>query len=196
MKHQRLWGQAGVLALALIAAPTGALGQVGQDDIGEVGAFVGGTFGAGAHVAGGGSAGVAVSHHGMLVFETWFTPLGSHTIQPWPERSLVQRSRLWDFSLDAHIRIPVKKRWEPYAIVGSGLLWNQIRTQTVNANGITVIQGFSQFDGVFHTGGGVRYFIGRNWGIRPEIKAIITQHTFTRISIGVFYVTSAEPEWP
>ena len=196
MRHQALWGQAAALAIVLTATAPGASGQAGQTGIGELGAFLGGTFGAGTHVAGGGSAGIAVSHHGMLLFETSFTPLGNHTIQPWPERSAVQWSRLWDFALDAHIRIPVKVRWEPYAIVGSGLLWNTIRTQTVDSDGVAVIRGFSQFNGVFHTGGGVRYFIGRNWGIRPEIKAIITQHTYTRVSIGIFYVTPAEPEWP
>lgn len=196
MKHQRLYGPGAALAMVLFAAPSGALGQAGQTGIGEFDAFVGGTFGAGAHVAGGGSAGVAISHHGLLMFETSFTPLGNHTIQSWPAQSLVQRSRLWDFALDMNIRIPVKNRWEPYAIVGSGLLWNTIRTQTVNPYGAAVITGYSQFNGVFHTGGGLRYFIGHNWGIRPEVKAIITQHTYTRVSIGIFYVTPAEPEWP
>ena len=171
-----------------------AFGQSGYTDAGELSIFGGGSFGAGTHGAVGGAAGVAISRYGMLLLETSYMPLGSHTIQPWPPQGTVARSHLWDIALDAHIRIPVKDRWEPYAILGTGLLWNTVRQQSLDSTGAAIIHNYDQFNGAFHTGGGVRYFIGKSWGVRPEIKAIITRHTYTQASIGIFYVTNGE--WP
>jgi outer membrane protein with beta-barrel domain len=191
MQNWPAWAAAGIVLAAFVSAPA-AVAQSGETDIGEVGAFTGGAFGGGAHGAAGGSAGTAFSRHGMLLFETSFMPLGNNTIQEWPARSTVVRSYLWDFAIDSHIRIPVRERWAPYAIVGTGLLWNTVRQQTLNLQGSPVIYNFNQFSGVFHTGGGVRYYLGRNWGIRPEVKVIVTRQTYTRLSLGVFYVTSGE----
>jgi hypothetical protein len=176
----------------LVFRPAGAFAQAGETDIGEVSAFVGGSFGAGAHGVVGGGAGTAFSKHGMLLFETSFMPLGNNTIQDWPARSSVLRSRLWDFAIDSNIRIPIRERWAPYAIVGTGLLWDLVRQQALTAQGSPVIYNFNQFNGVFHTGAGVRYYVGKNWGIRPEVKVIVTRQTYTRLSIGIFYVTSGE----
>ena len=40
----------------------------------------------------------------------------------------------------------------------------------------------------------MRYYIGKDWGIRPEVKASITSRNFTTISVGVFYNFSED--WP
>jgi hypothetical protein len=176
-------------------AITGAFAQAGQTDVGEISGFGGFTLGTGGtHAAVGGGAGIAVSRYGMMLFETSFMPLGHSTIQGWPAQSAVTRSHLWDFALDSHIRVPIKDRWEPYVILGTGILWNVVRQQAVNANGAAVTYNLDQFNGVFHTGAGLRYYVGRSWGIRPEVKVIVTQRTYTRLSIGIFYVTP--PEWP
>jgi len=39
-----------------------------------------------------------------------------------------------------------------------------------------------------------RKSVGANGGIRPELKAIVTKHTYTGASIGVFYVVPSD--WP
>jgi hypothetical protein len=192
-RQQFAWPAARIMTALLLAVP-GLMAQAEDADRGELSVFTGGTFGAGSHGAVGGSAGAAITRYGMLLLEGAYMPLGDHTIQPWPAESTVQRSHLWDIALDTHIRIPVKERWEPYAILGTGILWNTVEQGTVNQQGAATIHKFDQFNGAFHTGGGVRFFIGKNWGIRPEVKAIVTRQTYTRVSVGIFYVTSGQ--WP
>jgi Outer membrane protein beta-barrel domain len=189
-----LLGATRILWFVLLSASRYAMAQAGYTDAGELSIFGGGSFGAGTHGAVGGSAGAALARYGMLLLGTSYMPLGGHTIQSWPPQSTVQSSHLWDIAVDVHIRIPVKDRWEPYAIIGTGLLWDKVRQQSVDPTGASVNHNYDQFNGAFHTGGGVRYFIGRAWGIRPEIKAIITKQTYTQVSIGIFYVTSGQ--WP
>lgn len=189
------WCASGILLAvpwALGLPPASA--QSGDRETGEVAAYGSVGFGAGTQPAVGGSAGVAFSRYGMVLIDASFMPLGKYTIQPWPARSTVQRSFLYDFAMDFHIRIPVKDRWEPYAIAGAGVLWNPLKQNSVDSSGVAVINSYSQCNGAFHTGAGLRYFIGKNWGIRPEVKVIVSKATYTRISMGFFYVTP--PDWP
>ena len=176
-----------------------AFGQSGESEQGEVSAragvaWGGGTSSMGTQPAVAGSAGVAFSRYGMILLDVSFIPLGQHTIQGWPVRSSVNRSYLLDFGVDFHIRIPIKDRVAPYAIVGTGLLWDMVRQSTVTAAGSSIVNHYSQFNGALHTGGGVRYYIGELWGIRPEIKVIVSKQIYTNISCGVFYNLPAG--WP
>lgn len=189
-RKQFAWTAARILPVVFLTAPAGLIAQAGHHEDGELSIFGGGVFGAGSHGAVGGSAGAAITRWGMLLLEGSYMPLGQHTIQPWPAESTVLRSHLWDIAVDLHLRIPVNERWEPYAILGTGLLWDTLRQQTTDARGTPLTRNYDQFNGVFHTGGGVRYFIGKNWGIRPEVKAIVTRQTYTRMSVGIFYVTT------
>src|SRR5581483_6477378 len=98
------------------------------------------------------------------------------------------------FGADVHIRIPIKEHWAPYAILGTGGLWNTVRQHTVDSNGFTILKAYDQFNGALHTGGGVRYYVGQNWGIRPEVKVIVSKQVYTLFTVGIFYVTP--PDWP
>lgn len=178
----------------LLAAPLAAFAQAGETDAGEVAALGGGTFGIGAQPAVAGSAGTSFSRHGMALLETTYMPMGNYTIQSWPDRSTVKRSYVFDFGFDIHIRIPVGKRWEPYGIAGAGLLWNIVRQNDVDAHGVQVVRQWDQFNGALHTGAGVRYYIGENWGIRPQFKVIVSKQVYSQLMVGVFYVTP--PDWP
>ncbi|MCX6630180.1 MAG: hypothetical protein NTW28_21390, partial [Candidatus Solibacter sp.] len=60
--------------------------------------------------------------------------------------------------------------------------------------GIAVVSHYSDFDFGFHTGAGLRYYVRENWGIRPELKVIVSKQTYTRLSVGIFYVLPAG--WP
>ena len=117
-----------------------------------------------------------------------FSPVGRQTIQPWPAPDTVNRSYLLDFGFDVHLRVPLKKRWEPYGIIGTGLLWNLVRQQIVSPEGVSTARGYNQFNGVLHTGGGLRYYVNERWGLRPEVKVIVSKQVYTSVSIGVFYV--------
>jgi hypothetical protein len=183
-----------LIAAICLCSPPILLAQSNDTDGGEVAAFAGGVFGLGTHGTVGGSAGAAISRYALALFEGSYTPLGSNTIQPWPEKSTVARSHLTDFDVCFHIRVPLKERWAPYGILGVGLLWNGLRQESLDSHGYQVSYHWNQFNAGFLTGAGVRYFVGENWGIRPEFKVIISKQTFTQVSMGVFYVVPSN--WP
>ena len=185
---------AGILVAVLwLCWPTSILAQPSEDS-GEVAAFSGGTFGIGSHPSFGGSAGANISRYALGLFEASYTPLGSYTIQPWPPRSTVARSHLTDFNFSVHIRIPVRSKWSPYGIAGAGLLWDALRQEIVDSNGTSISRHYDQFNFGFHTGVGLRYYVGETWGIRPEFKVIVSKQIYTRASIGIFYVVPSN--WP
>lgn len=174
------------LVLTFICAflPALLLAQADETDLGEVAAFGGGSFGAGSHPFVGGSSGFAFSRHGMALIEAEYMPMGSDTLCRRPDVKSPQNSHLLDFGLSFHIRIPVRERWAPYGILGGGLAFNSYRA-ILGTQGALI--GIQDFKGEFHTGGGVRYYIGEYWGIRPEFKVIVSDRVFARLSVGVFY---------
>jgi hypothetical protein len=182
-----------VLAGVWWIAPPDAFAQ-SETDVGEVAALGGGSLGTGANPVVMGSAGIAFSRYGMALFDLSFMPLGQHTIQPWPARSTVTRSYLYDFGVDFHVRVPVGERWAPYGIVGTGLLWNIIHQDTVDSYGLALGKRFYQFNGALHTGGGVRYYVRKGWGIRSEVRVVVSKEVYTQLLAGIFYVTPST--WP
>jgi hypothetical protein len=191
--HRFAWHLAGLTLSAFWwVAPSIGSAQGTDPEYGELAALGGGAFGIGAQPAVTGGAGIAFSRYGMGLLETSFMPMGQRTIGSLPSRSPVIRSYLYDFALNFHVRIPVGERWEPYGILGTGLLWNPIRQQTFNSQGVSIVKHYDQFGGAFHTGGGLRYHIAPNWGIRPEVKVIVGKQTYAQVMLGIFYVTPAE----
>jgi hypothetical protein len=138
----------------------------------------------------GGSTGLAFSRYAIGLIETAFTPMGEDTLRNRTAQS-PQNSRLFDFNASFHIRVPVRERWAPYAILGGGLLFNSFR-------GISGPEGLlvavDDFNFGFHTGGGVRYYVRPDWGLRPEFKVIVSDRTYTRFTVGIFYNLPAG--WP
>jgi hypothetical protein len=181
-----------VLAAALCAlVPAVLLAQPGETEMGETAAFGGGSFGLGVHPVVGGSTGLAFSRYGMALIEASFIPMGQDTLRPQQPGATQQTSHLFDFNVSFHIRIPVRERWAPYAILGSGLLFNSFVSIIGPERGYLAIDNFN-FG--FHTGGGVRYYIRPDWGIRPELRVIVSNRTYTRMTVGIFY--NLPPGWP
>jgi len=196
IRASAVWTFAGVL---LAFPPSWANAQAGGDDHGEVSAQGGVTFGGGSPGIGAqptvtAASGAAFSRYGMVLIGATYMPLGNHTIQNWPSPDTINRSHLMDFGVDFHIRIPVRDKWEPYFIAGGGVLWNFLQAESVNSAGARVVKQYDQVNGAFHTGGGVRYYVGEQWGIRPEVKVIVSKQIYTSISMGVFY--SLPAGWP
>ena len=186
------WTRAGTFAAFVCAfTPAILLGQSGQANAGEVSVFTGGSFGLGAHPTVGGSTGFSFSRHGMALIEAVFTPMGQDTLRPTPSMVSQQDSRLFDFNLSFHIKAPVGERWVPYAILGGGLLWNPYRYTTTGSQGWS---DSSEVNFGFHTGGGVRYYVRQDWGIRPECKIIVSTRTHARLTVGFFYHLPSD--WP
>jgi hypothetical protein len=184
---------------ALIAVPVFLLlpalsfGQAGESDTGEVATFVGGTYGSGAHFNVGGSSGIAFSRYGLGLLEVSYSSLGQDTLRD-HNSPPTSTSRLFDINGSFHIRVPFKERWEPYGIVGSGFLWNSFFPAITRPDGISGVEHYHKVAFAFHTGGGVRYYIGEGWGIRPEVKVIVSTHTYVRASVGIF--TKLPWGWP
>ena len=184
---------AAILLLAGICfTPHLAIAQ-GETDVGEVAALGGATFGIGTRPSISANAGYAFSKYGMALVSATFMTMGQHTIQPWPVRSSVDGSYVYDFGTDFHIRVPIGERWAPYGIAGAGLLWNVVRQSTID-HGVQTFHHYNQFNGALHTGGGVRFYLGKDWGLRPEMKVIVSKQVYTQFMFGFFYVTP--PNWP
>jgi hypothetical protein len=178
---------AAVFCALMPAAPAA---QSSDADAGEVAVFGGGSFGLGAHPVVGGSTGVGFARNAMALFEVAFTPMGQATLRRPPAGVAQQDSRLFDFNLSFHIRVPVRERWAPYAILGGGLLWNPY----YYVSGAQGLLSSGEVNFGFHTGGGLRYYIRPDLGIRPECKVIVSTRTHTRFTVGVFY--NLPTDWP
>ena len=191
-RGRRLWFAAAFLC---VVSPATALAQSGDKDVGEVLGFGGGAFGVGSHGVVGGSSGIAFSRNGMALVEAAYMPMGNNVLRPRSDYVSPRDSHLFDFNLSFHIRIPVKEKFAPYAILGGGLLWNTYSALPVAAVGNPGLYvGADDFRFGFHTGGGFRYYVKENWGIRPEFKVIVSSQTYSRFTIGIFY--NVPPLWP
>jgi len=154
----------------------------------EMAGFGGGIFGLGTHPTFGVSSGLAFSRYALGLLEVSYAPSGSDTLLPRADKQSPQNGHLFDFNTSFHIRIPVRERWAPYAIVGGGLLLNSYQAITGSQGALMKINDY-KFG--FHTGGGLRYYVRDNWGIRPEFRVTVGSRTYTRLSVGVFYVLSS-----
>jgi hypothetical protein len=167
------------------------------DGEGEVTMSGGGTFGlGGAHPAVGASSGTPFSPHAIGLLEAAFTPLGDETLRR-RTGARAERSRLFDFNFSVHVQPFVRRRWVPYGILGAGLLFDafgavptrppQDELGEPQPQPPAFVLAVDEFNFGFHTGGGVRYYIREDWGIRPELKVIVSNRTYTRFTIGIFY---------
>jgi Outer membrane protein beta-barrel domain len=181
------------IACWMLVSPALMSAQFNDGD-GEVAAFGGGTFGlGGAHPAVGASSGISFSRYGIALIEAAFSPLGDETLRR-RTGARVESSRLFDFNFSVHVQVPVRRRWAPYGIVGAALLYDAFRAVPTGAPqdepGQTppaAVFAVDEFNFGFQTGGGARYYIGEDWGIRPEFKVIVSNRTYTRFTIGIFY---------
>ncbi len=161
--------------------------QTGDPESAEVAAYVGGLFGLGAHPYVGASAGLAAGRHVICVGDISWAPLGGYTIRTRPASQMIQESRLYDFNFSAHVQIPINKKFAPYAILGPSVLWNNFTTTTVASSGQGVRVSDNNVNFGFHTGAGARYYVRNDWGIRPEVRVVISNKTYVVASLGFFY---------
>jgi hypothetical protein len=180
-----------VFTALLVGCAPALWAQSDETDVGEVALHAGGSFGAGTHYSVGGSSGFAFNRKGMAFLEATYTEMGKDILWRRPDVQSPQGSRLFEFMTSVHIRIPVKDRLAPYVIVGGGLFYNSFHAY---AGPQGALIGIDDFKFGVQSGGGVRYYIGDNWGIRPEFKVIVSSRTYTRMTIGVFY--NLRTFWP
>ncbi len=139
----------------------------------------------GSHGTVGSGAGVLFAKYGAYFIDVGYTSLGTGTVRH--DYQTVRQSRLYDFAILGHVRIPVSSKIEPYAIVGAGAFYNTFQVPAPAPYPPGSWTGKSSVNFAFHTGGGVRYYIHQDWGIRPELKVSISGQTYVGFSIGFFY---------
>jgi opacity protein-like surface antigen len=168
--------------------PLSAQAQYAESEPGELSVFAGTTMNTGVHPYVGATAGLDFGKYAIGLFDVAFTHLGSDTLRQ-PVASDVKDSHLYDFNYSVHIRYPIKEKWAPYAILGPSVLWNSYSYGLSTSNGAKVYRGRDDVNFGWHTGGGFRYNVNDSWGIRPEVKVIITTRTYVVFSLGVFFKT-------
>jgi opacity protein-like surface antigen len=143
--------------------------------------------GIGTHVAVGGSVGGALNERVLLYGEFLYIPLGSSTVNVLGvNRSVSARA----FNFDGGLQYQFRKYGSmvPYAGVGLGLLHSSASIpNSFSFQGLNFSTGGSSNDFYANLGGGVRYYVTEQWGVRPEFTIFAGPNTFVRIGAGVFY---------
>jgi opacity protein-like surface antigen len=174
-------------ALLAVALAGGLSAQEGDSDIGEVSAYTGIAFGAlGTHFTAGGSIGVSLDRYTVVLLEGSYVNLGEDTLVPRPGFA-ARSSGLGDFDIALHVRVPVRKRWEPYFLFAPAELYNayQLASLQPGAN-LVYVKGQNDWKFAFQTGPGLRYYLFEKWGVRAEYRYTISTRNFSRLLFGVF----------
>lgn len=144
--------------------------------IGEVSGFAGlvSAYDAytGNHFNVGGTVGANAGRFVHLFGEVNYMPIGS-----WSSGSYNYDSKITNFGGGIQIRIPVHDKIEPYGLITFGLA--QFRDKytytSYNYSGYTYTSQTEtdtsiETNGYFGLGGGARIFIGKKWGVKPEVR--------------------------
>jgi len=181
---------AGVCRAGLILATfcTGLWAQVGDhyDEDGEFSIYTGIAAGPLAtHPTVGGSAGVFFSKYAGILIDSSFVPLGSNTLVRHPNAT--RTSRLFDNNVTTHIQIPINRRWAPYGLLGAAIIYNTYQIQRLGPLGELNFHGVSDVKFGAEVGGGTRYYIREDWGVRGEFRYTVSTQNFARVVFGIFY---------
>jgi opacity protein-like surface antigen len=160
--------------------------------VGEVGSYTGVSMGAlGGHPVVGGTTGI-VTKWAVGQIDASYMPVGSRTLRHWTDPT--SQSQLFDFNFTVQIQIPLRHRVKPYFVTGPAMFYNRYQLQITPPQGASYLSGRQDFKFGWDTGGGLRYYIQDNWGVRTEYRYTVTAQNFGRIVAGVFYQFSAP--WP
>ncbi len=173
--------------ISLIVSTVSVLAQTGDPTAGEMSVYGGVNTGSlGTHPTVGGSVGRAFSPYCIALIDTSYLPLSSYTLQSY-HGIVVSESRLYDFNFTMHVRVPLRQRWSPYAIVGAAFLFNTYDKHVIESGTAVFLGGKSHAAFGFETGAGARYYLNENWGVRSEYRFTASGHSFSRVLAGFFY---------
>src|SRR5215831_4924748 len=148
---------------------------------------IGFVSGIGTHGAFGGSVGAALNERVLVFGEFLYIPLGSSTVTILGvNRSVSARA----YNFDGGLQYQFRKYGSmvPYAGVGLGLLHSAASiSNSFSFQGLNFSTGGSSNDFYANLGGGVRYYVTEQWGVRPESTIFAGPNSFVRIGAGVFY---------
>jgi len=196
LRNARVFSGGVVRAVLLLGV--GAIGlhaQVEPDsgNSGEVTAYTGfAAGGIGTHALVGASSGLFVNRYGALLIGGMFVPMGSNTVVP--NTNAASRSHLYDASLTLNIQIPISNKWAPYGLAATSLLYNTYQLQLKHPDRSVYQVGASEVKFAFETGGGVRYYVSDDWGVKAEYRYAISTQNFSQFAFGIFYRLPSS--WP
>lgn len=177
-----------VVKAAILSAilAMGLWAQEGESDVGEAGLSTGIALGrTGTNVALSGGIGTSIDRYLILMVEGAYIPMGNKTFIPYPG-VVAQSSGLYDFSIPLQIRVPIRRKWEPYGIIAPVLIYNHYRRLGIHPDGSAYYFGASDVRGGAEAGGGVRYYLHEYWGLKGEFRYTISSRNFSSLLIGVF----------
>jgi opacity protein-like surface antigen len=167
--------------------------DVDWNERGELSLFTGMGFGRiGSRPAVGGSTGVFLNQYAALLIGSTFLPLGSATIVP--RTPLTTQSHLYDSNFTLDVQVPIKRRWAPYGLLSTAVLYNTYQLQATRPDGTLYFAGQGDVKFAFEGGGGLRYTIGESWGVKGEYRRTVSTQDFNRVTFGVFYRLPSN--WP
>ncbi len=144
--------------------------------------FGGLVAGIGTHGALGGGIAYAATDRILAVAELSYIPTGgvSGSVAGFSFKS---SSRVFGLDGGIHYQFPKDEKLIPYVAAGVGVLHGSGSFSTTGVGSTSI----SSTDLYFNFGGGLRYYLADNWGIRPELKIFAGDETFVRIGVGIFY---------
>jgi hypothetical protein len=181
------------LALAWPALPQGLVG--GEVELGGSGGVMNARGGGSATkgLAGGGIA-VGLGSRGAFYADVGYVPLESVTISGVDGNAPFDvdgSSKLYTFEGGLNIHLgPPDRRAVPYATVGGGIGRGSYKV-SATGSGMNFSMSGTETGGIAGGGLGVRLYVGRNWGIKPEFKVQRTffdgeDITLYRFAAGIF----------
>ena len=185
-----------VIATAVFAVrPTVLPAQAGESSAGEFSGYTGVAFQSiNTHPTVGASTGLSFSRYGIALIDASYIPLGSSTLRNYAKPVTINSSRLYDFNFTIHVRLPLRERWEPYGIAGAAFLFSSYQVASIDkAGSVGAFAGRTDANFGFETGGGLRYYVAKNWGVRMELRYTASTRGFTRLLSGLFY--QFEGDW-
>jgi len=92
-------------------------------------------------------------------------------------------SSLIGVNANAHYLFPMtNEKFTPYVLGGLGFL-----RASASASGFGVNSSASDSSIGLNIGGGARWAVGENWGVRPELKFWIGDGDNTQFTVGIYY---------
>lgn len=147
-----------VCILFLLICGTGLAGDRGLAEVsGSLGLTSASGYYDGNHLNAGGAFGFNLGRIAHLFGEVNYMPMGKVSYYGYEAES-----KIMNYGGGLHLRIPVNEKVEPYGLLSFGL--GQFKDK------ISYLGDSTQNNAYFGLGGGARIFLGKNWGVRPEIR--------------------------
>jgi opacity protein-like surface antigen len=176
---------------AIIALPLLSSHAFGADlEKGQIEAtgLVGIVTGIGTHTVVGIGGGKAIRNNLSLNGEFSYIPLGSNSIDVLGAQSSYSAKSL-TFDFGGQYQFKHIGKFDPYAGIGVGWVHTSSSSSVnVSVAGYNVSGASSANNAFIKFGGGGRYYLGNNWGVKPELMVFAGSNTFARLSGGLFYM--------